>query len=127
MAGSQIDVGDLTPGNKSYGQSITGGPSGTFGPLPADITKAISNVISFLTVIAGLAFIVYFIIGAINWITSGGDPNKVKTAQLMITQALIGLTIVIIAYPTIIVVSQLLGIDSSLTNPLNLFNYLKFF
>ncbi|MFH0942690.1 MAG: hypothetical protein V1810_00805 [Candidatus Beckwithbacteria bacterium] len=94
-------------------------PAGAgMGNLGDRLASIISNTLGFITVVAGLAFIFYLIFGAINWITSAGDPKKLETARQTITNALIGLTITVIAYPVLTVISHLLGVD--LTNPLEL-------
>jgi len=78
--------------------------------LPNKIALLISNILGFFTLIAGFAFLFYFIIGAINWIVSAGDPQKIQTSRQMIINAIIGLLITVIAYPAILIISQLLGI-----------------
>ncbi len=85
---------------------------------PNRITILISNILGFFTLIAGIAFLFYFIIGAINWIVSAGDPQKIQTSRQMIINAIIGLLITVIAYPAILIISQLLGIP--LADPVEL-------
>jgi len=105
---------------KSYGS----GYSFLMGPVSGSITKILSNVIGFITLIAGLAFIMYFMIGAINWITAAGDANKTQKARLMIVNALIGLIITVIAYPAVLIISKVLG--APLQDPADLINQLRF-
>ena len=76
-----------------------------------DTENLISTVVGFLTIVAGISFILYFIIAGFSWITAGGDPEKVKKAQANITNALIGLIIVAIAYTVTAIVGSLLGFD----------------
>ena len=66
----------------------------------ADLTLAdiISKFIPYIYVIAGLILFAFLIIGGFNYLTSGGDPKKVETAQAKITQALIGFLIIFLAY-----------------------------
>lgn len=90
---------------RSPGRSYSG-----YGSLSGNISLLISNIIGFITLIAGLAFIMYFMIGAINWITSAGDTTKTQKARTMIINALIGLIITVLAYPSALVVSRLLGV-----------------
>jgi len=92
--------------------------------LPNKITLLISNILGFFTLIAGFAFLFYFIIGAINWIVSAGDPQKIQTSRQMIINAIIGLLITVIAYPAILIISRLLGIP--LADPAELINQLQF-
>lgn len=79
------------------------------------LSLVLSNIIGIFTVIAGLAFIYYFILGAINWVSAGGDTQKVTLARQQIINALIGLTIVVLAGPITALLERLLGVP--LTNP----------
>ena len=76
-----------------------------------DTENLISTVVGFLTIVAGISFILYFIIAGFSWITAGGDPEKVKKAQANITNALIGLIIVAIAYTVTAIIGSILGFD----------------
>lgn len=48
--------------------------------------------------LGGLAFLIFLIWGGIEWLTAGGDKTKVETAHKMISNALIGLTVLIGSY-----------------------------
>jgi hypothetical protein len=90
------------------------------GSAAADLTKIVSNTLAVLTIIAGASFLIYFILGAVNWITSGGDASKAQAARNIILNAVIGLAITVIAYPVLQVLSGLLGIP--LAKPEELFS-----
>jgi len=47
--------------------------------------------------LGALAVLVYFILGAINWITAGGDKGKIEKAQQRIIQAFIGFGLLVFA------------------------------
>ena len=85
------------------------GPDTTAAPTET-IIKIISNLIAIITVIAGVSFLIYFVLGAVNWITSGGDTQKAANARSTILNAIIGLIITVIAYPAILLISSLLGV-----------------
>lgn len=53
----------------------------------------IPALVSLGLVIGAIVFLFYFIIGAIGWITSGGDKMKTEQARNKITTALVGLVI----------------------------------
>lgn len=113
LASSDIDFGPI---QIFKGYSV--------GDLPSQLELIVSNVIGFLTLIAGLAFLFYFLIGAINWITASGDNQKSQLARQQIFNALIGLIVVVLAYPIISVLSQLLGIH--ILNPQDVINQFQF-
>jgi len=79
---------------KIFGEGITGAPlnSGTVG-------ETFSNVIGFflqLTMAIAALFVLYMVItGALDWISSGGESDKLKKAQAKIQNALIGVFVLI--------------------------------
>jgi len=104
-------------------------PLGNFAPKQSNystgsIALLISNIIGVLTFIAGLAFVVYLMLGTINLITSGGDAEKIQKAKLRITNAIIGLIIAVIAYPAAFVLGKLVGIP--FTEPAKILNSFSF-
>lgn len=92
--------------------------------LSVNISKLVSNIIGIITIIAGLTFVYYFMVGAISWITSAGDVQKAQTARLQILNAVIGLTITALAYTIAFVLSKLFGIPFN--EPLEFINSLVF-
>lgn len=75
----------------------------------------ISFAVAFIIVIAFLAALIYIVIGAFQWITSGGDKQKVADARNHILAAIIGLIIIALSFIIINVVISALGLGS-LTN-----------
>jgi len=92
------------------------GPLGTFKPEEGGklFEKVISNIIGVMTIIAIIWFTFQFIVGGIEWLSSGGDKNKLAQAQGKITSGLIGLVVVISAVFFIQIVGTLLGIPDIL-------------
>ena len=77
----------------------------------AGIENVISIVIGFLTVVGGILFLVWLIIGTFTWITAEGKPEKMEKARNHITQAITGLIILVGAYAITALISTLLGLD----------------
>lgn len=71
----------------------------------------LSTLITAFTVIASLAFVIYFIMGAFKWITSSGDKNAVEEGKSQLTQGALGLIVVIISYFVVGLLGGVLGID----------------
>lgn len=61
---------------------------------PVDIWKIVLNVIEAVMIIAGYVAVGYVIWGGFKYLTSDGDEGKIKAGRQIITNALIGLTIV---------------------------------
>lgn len=71
----------------------------------------ITNLIGVLTISAGLWFIAQFMLGAIMWISSGGDKQALENARNRITHAFLGLLIVVASIAIIGVVGSFLELD----------------
>jgi uncharacterized membrane protein YidH (DUF202 family) len=63
-----------------------------------NLTTTISNIISIFLSILGIVFIGLLIYGGVNWMTAGGQENRVEEAKMTIKQSIIGLIIVVSAY-----------------------------
>ncbi len=71
----------------------------------------ISNALKIAYIVGALLVLFFIVIGAIQWITSGGDKEKVGGARKMITNAIIGLVILALAFFLVNVVGNILNID----------------
>ena len=72
------------------------------------IAEIIAFAIRFFFVIAGLAALIYLILGAFSWITSGGDKDAVSNAQKKIQAAVVGLIVLVLALAIIILIEQVI-------------------
>jgi len=79
--------------------------------IPKDPTAAVGSLISlgikvfiFITV---LALLIYLLLGGLEWISSGGEKEKLSKAQKKITNAVVGIFIIII----VLVVFRLITVD----------------
>lgn len=80
------------------GLTISGGGCGDSG---AQVSATISNVINLLLIVVGVIAVIVIIVAGLNFITSGGDSNKVTAAKNTIVYAIIGL--VVVAFAEVIV------------------------
>lgn len=108
----QVHAADIEVG------SITG--IGKFGfeanPVTELETKTqfgliLSSLVTTLTVVGGLAFVIFFSLGGLKWLTSGGDKAKVQEAQQQMTQGVIGLIALVAGLFIVGLVGNILGID----------------
>lgn len=85
------------------------------------LSSILSTVVTALTVVGGLAFVIFFILGGLKWLTAGGDKTKVQEAQNQMTQGAIGLIAMVAGLFVVGIVGGVLGID--ILNPFDtLFN-----
>ena len=94
---------------------IYGTPGGNVVP-PAinnvsNIVSVIRAIIQFILVVAFVLAFVFLLIGGIRWITAGGDEKNVAAARNMITAALIGLVVVLVAFALIKLVETFFGVS----------------
>jgi len=99
--------GGLTPPTDAYSEAGTKTNQGTL----QNLELFISNIIGVLTLLAGIFFIIYFILGAFKWVTAGGDSGKVGKARDEMVQGVLGLIIIVMAYGIIGIVGSILGLD----------------
>jgi len=96
----------------------------TAGQQPANrFAILVSNIITVLTIFAGLAFLFYFVIGALAWITSGGETESLTKAKKQMTSAITGLFIIVISYSLIFILSKVTGL--AILNPEDIIKNLK--
>lgn len=109
-----------TGGVQEVGQIIGQGPIGSRPAAEAPLAFAdlASTVLGFLTLVAGLAFLLYFVLGGLQWLTSSGDASKVESAKNQMVGAAIGLVVVIAAYAIAGLVGMIFGIDILFVTPM---------
>ena len=62
----------------------------------AGLGKFIAFGINMFILVAGMFLILYLLMGAFDWIVSGGDKEKIQKAQNKITNALIGMLLIFV-------------------------------
>ena len=62
------------------------------------LEELIANIINVLLAALGIVFLVLVVYAGFLYLTSQGDPEKAKKAIKLLTQAVIGLVIIIAAY-----------------------------
>lgn len=102
------------PGSKFNLDLSSGSPA-----VRTSFNSAISFIIAFMTVLAGLFFLFQFFIGAATWLTAGGNENNLTAAKQRLINSIIGLGIVVAAYGIIALIATLLSIK--ILDPLNIF------
>jgi hypothetical protein len=98
-----------TPRGRSVNIDVTSPDQGIAPGTP--LTLIFNNAITIVFIVAALLVLFYLIIGAFRWITAGGDKENTGKARTIITNALIGMAILALAFLIVNVVGGLLGID----------------
>jgi hypothetical protein len=69
----------------------------------------LNNIIALIYIVAAVVFVFMMLWGALEWISSGGDKEKVGNAQKRITHAIIGIVLFAITFAIIQVVGIFTG------------------
>lgn len=83
-------------------------------PAPAQggiIGTVLKNVIALFFALGGLAVLIFFVWGAFDWITSGGDKEKVSSARKKMTNAIIGLILLALSYFIVGLAGEIAGFN----------------
>lgn len=80
---------------------------------PKDLPTMIGNLINILLGSLGIIFVGLVIYAGILYMTASGDDTKVKKAKTLLTQAIIGMIIIVAAYSiSAFVIGQLTSIST---------------
>ncbi|PWU23750.1 hypothetical protein C5B42_01845 [Candidatus Cerribacteria bacterium 'Amazon FNV 2010 28 9'] len=109
---NNIPLGQLKPASSAFapvaGETNLVGAGNAAGD---QLSHFLSSFLGFLTTLAGLMFLIYFIFAALEWITAGGEKGKIEHARQQMVNAALGLIIVIAAYGIAGIIGGVLGID----------------
>lgn len=78
------------------------------------LTGAISSIIGLLTIVAAFWFFISFTLGGISWITAAGDKTKLTQARDKLTNAFVGLVIVVAGWAVLALAGQFFGWENIL-------------
>lgn len=96
--------------------AVTGGeitvPTAQLGFNPPQLENVITFFIRFLFVVAGLAALLYLILGALAWITSGGNKENVDKAREKIQAAVVGLILIFVVLAIVVLLENVLFTQS---------------
>lgn len=86
---------------------------GLFGTQPGQITIAtiLATFLRISLVVAGILLLIYLVIGGIQWLTSGGEKAALESARGRLTNAFIGLLIIVLVLVIIDLINRVLGLD----------------
>lgn len=76
-----------------------------------DLPKLVTFAITAVLIFAALAFFFMLVLGGIRWILSGGEKGNVENARKQITNALIGLAIIFVAWAIIRLLATVFGVN----------------
>lgn len=87
-------------------QEISYSPVNTTIQIP-EFDAVLTFVIRLFFIIAGLVAVIFLLLGALSWTTSGGNKENVEKAREKIQAALVGVILIFIVLAVIAVVEQM--------------------
>jgi hypothetical protein len=76
------------------------------------LEKIISSVIGIMTIFGAIYFTIQIILSGFSMISSQGDPKELETGKKRLTNNILGLAIIVLAYGLTALITKLLGIDN---------------
>ncbi|MFA5070291.1 MAG: hypothetical protein WC528_03335 [Patescibacteria group bacterium] len=77
---------------------------GTLGLGTADLKASVINILQWILGLLGLIAVVILVIAGFMWMTAAGNEDKIDKAKKMISGAVIGIIIILLAWAIIIFV-----------------------
>jgi len=93
----------LTHAQTSFSVEDTGG---SLGLGTSDLKQTVVNILNLILGLLALIAVIMVIIGGFTWLTAGGNEEKVDKAKKIISAAVIGLIIVLLAWAVVIFVAR---------------------
>lgn len=78
-----------------------------FDPNSLGLGGLLSFIIRLMFVAAGLAALVFMLLGALSWITSGGNKENVEKAREKIVAAVVGIVLIVVVVGIAVTIEQL--------------------
>lgn len=72
----------------------------------ADLKDTVLNILRWVLGLLALIAVIFVIYGGFIWLTSGGDESKIDKAKKIISGAVVGLIIIILAWAIVIFVAN---------------------
>lgn len=69
------------------------------------------SVVQGLTALIGVAIFVMFVIGGFNFLFAGGDQKKLEKARGTMTNAIIGVIVIVASYLILLTIKAITGVD----------------
>ena len=76
-----------------------------------DLEVIFSNTLNIAVALAGILLFIMLVVGGFSYLTSTGDPEKVKKAGGILTWAIVGFVLLIASWFILRLLSQFTGID----------------
>lgn len=77
-----------------------------------NFADVLTFILRFFFIVAGLVALIYLLLGALAWITSGGNKESVDKAREKIQAAIVGLILIFVVLAIVIVIENVFFIPN---------------
>ena len=77
----------------------------------SNLSCLFKNVVTYALGFAGIVLFILLLMGGFKYITSGGDPKAVESAQKTLTYAIGGLVLILVSYLILVLITKITGVD----------------
>ena len=81
------------------------------------IVPLFTNLVRGVTALAGIALLIMLFVAGFNFLFAQGDPKKLEAARGTLTNAIIGLIVIAIAYLILLTIQAFTGVQVTEFNP----------
>ncbi|NMC35870.1 hypothetical protein GYA49_02380 [Candidatus Beckwithbacteria bacterium] len=101
------------PGLSGIKNSVINSSEGTYSGVDnsSPLAALIARLWLVAVILGSLAVILFLVMGAIDWISSDGDPEKIKKARNKIVDAVVGLGILVASFAIVKFLEWIFGFD----------------
>lgn len=107
VASAQLNQADPTGGSGGFANQIFGCGSGT------GVLCIIQRILLFILAIAFIIAVIFLVVGGFRYIVSQGNEEAVEKAKGTITNAIIGIVVIVLAWVILTVVFNLVNTGSA--------------
>jgi type IV secretory pathway VirB2 component (pilin) len=87
-------------------------PSVSIGLGTADLKDTVINIINWILGLLGIIAVIMILVGGFQWMTAAGNEEKVEKAKKIISAAIVGLIIILLAWA---IVNFVIGTTSNVS------------
>lgn len=98
--------------------TVSSGSTVKLGFTIPSFDMVLTFLLRFLFIVGGLVAVIYLLLGALAWITSGGNKESVDKAREKIQAAIVGLVVMFAVLAIIVVLENVFSLGLGLSRPI---------
>lgn len=104
-------LADHNPIHTTFGEIVPPSPVAEIGSGKEGLAILLSKIVNIIYTVSAIVFIFMLLYAAFEWITSGGDKEKIESARNRITWAIIGIIILSLTFVFLRILGGITGFE----------------